>query len=438
MDSYIAGIVSLVLIVLLIYAGAYVAVALSIVSFLGVWFIKADAFIAVRMMTLAVTDSIKAYDYAAIPTFVMMGMIVGKAGFGADVYEVANQLFRRVRGGLGVATVVANAAFAAVTGSSIASASVFTRVAVPEMIRFNYNKRFAVGVVAGSSVLGMIIPPSVMLIIYAFVAEQSIGDLFLAGVIPGLLLAVAYVAAIWLMTVFMPKFVGEGAFVTPVEDHQLLPPAELLVKIMPIAILIVVVLGGIYTGFFTASEAGATGALIAYIISLFRGRISWASFKDILIDTGHITANILFLIIAASMYSRMLGIAGLPSLLANWLEHINLGFAWLMTVYVILLLFLGTIIDTASIILICVPLFLPAIESMNLSLVWFGLITVVGAEIGLLTPPFGLSCFVIKSAVDRPDISLGDIFAGAFPFAVIMLLVLIVLIAFPQISLILL
>ena len=438
MDPYIAGFVSLILIVLLIYAGGYVAVVLSIVSFLGVWFIKGDALIAVRMMTLAVTDSIKAYDFASIPTFVMMGMIVGKAGFGSDVYEVANQLFRRVRGGLGVATVAANAAFAAVTGSSIASASVFTRVAVPEMIRFNYNKRFAVGVVAGSSVLGMIIPPSVMLIIYAFVAEQSIGDLFLAGVLPGLLLSAAYIAAIWLMTVFMPNFVGPGAFVTSIDDDKLLPTGELIVKILPISILIVVVLGGIYTGFFTASEAGATGALIAYLLSLTRGRIDWRSFKEILIDTGHITANILFLIMAASMYSRMLGIAGLPSLLATWLDHINLGVFWLMTVYVILLLFLGTIIDTASIILICVPLFLRAIEDMNLSLIWFGLITVVGAEIGLLTPPFGLSCFVIKSALDRPDVSLTDIFAGAFPFAVVMLIVLILLIAFPQISLVIL
>jgi C4-dicarboxylate transporter DctM subunit len=435
MEPYLAGIVSLILIVLLIYAGAYVAVVLSIVSFLGVWFIKGDALIAVRMMTLAVTDSIKAYDFASIPTFVMMGMIVGKAGFGSDVYEVANQLFRRVRGGLGVATVAANAAFAAVTGSSIASASVFTRVAIPEMIRFDYSKRFAVGVVAGSSVLGMIIPPSVMLIIYAFVAEQSIGDLFLAGVIPGLLLSAAYVAAIWLMTVFTPAYVGRGAFVVPVSGDKLLPPGELFIKVLPITTLIIVVLGGIYTGFFTASEAGATGALIAYILSLFRGRIGWKHFKEILIDTGHITANILFLIMAASMYSRMLGIAGLPSMLAAWLDHINLSFFWLMTVYVILLLFLGTIIDTASIILICVPLFLRAIEDMNLSLIWFGLITVVGAEIGLLTPPFGLSCFVIKSALDRPDVSLTDIFAGAFPFAVVMLLVLIVLIAFPQLSL---
>ena len=171
---------------------------------------------------------------------------------------------------------------------------------------------------------------------------------------------------------------------------------------------------------------------------MLRRRIDWKSFREVLIDTGHITANILFLIIAASMYSRMLGIAGLPFLLGEWLENINVGFGPLMTLYVVLLLFLGTIIDTGSIILVCVPLFLHAVESMGLSLVWFGLITVVGAEIGLLTPPFGLSCFVIKTAIDRTDISLNDIFFGAFPFAVVMLAVLMVLIAFPQLTLVLL
>jgi tripartite ATP-independent transporter DctM subunit len=280
----------------------------------------------------------------------------------------------------------------------------------------------------------MIIPPSVMLIIYAFVAEQSIGELFLAGILPGLLLSVAYILTILLMTVISPRFVGPGAFVTRDEDLKSMSTVDMIVKIAPIVVLIGIVLGGIYTGYFTASEAGATGAFFALVMAILRKRIDWKALKDILVDTGHITANILFLIMAASMYSRMLGIAGLPSLLSTWLEQINLGFVWLMSVYVVLLLFLGTIIDTASIILICVPLFLTAIESMNLSLIWFGIITVVGAEIGLLTPPFGLSCFVIKSALNRDDITLNDIFAGALPFAIVMLLVLIVLIAFPQIS----
>jgi tripartite ATP-independent transporter DctM subunit len=438
MEPYIVGFCSLIAIVVLIYCGCYVAIALSLVSFFGVWFIKADPVIGVRMMTLAVTDAIKHVDYASIPTFVMMGLIVGKSGFGTDIYDVANQIFRRLRGGLGIATVAANAAFAAVTGSSIAAASVFTRVSVPEMIRYDYTRHFAVGVVAGSSVLGMIIPPSVMMIIYAFVAEQSVAHMFIAGILPGLLLATAFVGVIMLMTAFAPKFIGAGAFTKHVEDRDLMVVGEMIWKLVPLVLLILIVLGGIYTGFFTPSEAGATGALTAFVLALLGRRLNWTAFKEILIDTGHITANLLFLIIAASMYSKMLGIASLPFLLSQWIDHIQLGFVGMMMVYVVLLLFLGTIIDTGSIILVCVPLFLTAIENMGLSLVWFGLITVVGAEIGLLTPPFGLSCFVIKAAVNRDDISLNDIFLGAFPFALAMLLVLIVLIAFPQISLVLL
>jgi tripartite ATP-independent transporter DctM subunit len=434
MEPLIIGFVSLALIVLLIYAGAYVAIALALVSFLGVWVIKGDMTIAMRMMTLAVTDSIKTYDFASIPTFVMMGLIVGKAGLGAEIYEVAHQAFRRLRGGLGIATVVANAAFAAVTGSSIASASVFTRVSIPEMIRFDYSKRFSVGVVAGSSVLGMLIPPSVMLIIYAFVAEQSVGDMFLAGVVPGLVLSVGYVLLILGMCRLAPGFIGKGALVTIADDRSLMLWGEMALKLAPLVTLIVIVLGGIYSGVVTASEAGAAGALVAYAIALLRRKLSFQQVKEVLIDTGHITAAILFLIMAATMYSRMLGIAGLPSMLSDWLTGTQLNLALLMTLYVVLLIFLGTIIDTASIILICAPLFLKTIEDMGLSLVWFGIITVVGAEIGLLTPPFGLSCFVIKTALERTDISLNDVFMGAFPFAVMMLAILILLIVFPQLS----
>ncbi len=438
MEPFIVGLVSLIAIVVLIYCGCYVAIALSLVSFLGVWFIKSDPVIGVRMMTLAVTDAIKHVDYASIPTFVMMGMIVGKSGFGSDIYEVANQIFRRLRGGLGIGTVAANAAFAAVTGSSIAAASVFTRVSVPEMIRYDYTRHFAVGVVAGSSVLGMIIPPSVMMIIYAFVAEQSVAQMFIAGIIPGILLAAAFIGAIMMMTAFAPGFIGKGAFTKQVEDHDLLPIGMMIWKMIPLILLVLIVLGGIYTGFFTPSEAGATGAFTAFVLSLIARRMDWQAFKEILVDTGHITANLLFLIIAASMYSKMLGIASLPFLLSQWIDQVEIGFTGMMVLYVILLLFLGTIIDTGSIILVCVPLFLTAIENMGLSLVWFGLITVVGAEIGLLTPPFGLSCFVIKAAVNRDDIGLYDIFYGAFPFAFVMLMVLVVLIAFPQLSLVLL
>ena len=277
----------------------------------------------------------------------------------------------------------------------------------------------------------MIIPPSAMLIIYSFVAEQSVGEMFLAGIIPGILLSVAYVGLIFAMGRFTPDFVGGRSS----EDLDPLTWGQIVERTFPIFGLILVVLGGIYTGWLTPVEAGAAGALLGLIIAVVRRRMSLKGFWEALLETGHITAAILFLITAASIYSRMLGLAGLPNELGDVLNETQLGFFWIMVIYVALMIFLGTLLDTASIILIMVPLFLPLVEPMGLSLVWFGIITVVGAEIGLLTPPLGISCFVIKATLDDDRIKLKDVFLGALPFAFIMLIVLIVLIRFPELSL---
>jgi tripartite ATP-independent transporter DctM subunit len=302
------------------------------------------------------------------------------------------------------------------------------------MIRYRYNKRFAVGVVAGSSVLGMIIPPSVMLIIYAVVTEQSVGAMFLAGVFPGLLLSVAFCVGIALMVRFTPGFVGGES--TGLKRPNLRRLSNLAVsQLGPVALLVGVVLGGIYGGILTPVESGAAGTVAAAILGAIKGRLNVKAIWGALVDTGHITANILFLIIAASIYSRMLGIAGLPTMFGEWLVAIDMSFALFMVLYVLLMLALGTILDTASIILIVVPLFLPALEPFGINLIWFGIVTVVAAEIGLLTPPFGISCFVIKATVDDPSITLNDVFMGALPFAAVMMVVLVILILFPQISL---
>ena len=433
------GIASVVIIVLLIYGGLYITVALGLVSFVGVWIIREDIDIAVNLLSLAVADTVSHEVFATIPLFVLMGLIVGQAGLGKDVYEVANNLFYRIRGGLGIATVAANAVFASITGSSIASASVFTRVSVPEMRRFGYRARFAVGVVAGSSVLGMLIPPSAMLIIYAIVTDQSVGHLFVAGIVPGIVLSVAYSVAILGTAYLAPEMIGGGGESGDGDEAwRSLTIVDIFWKLSPVVLLVLVVLGGIYTGWVTPVEAGAAGSLAAMIVAVFKRALSWKDLWEVLVETGHITATILFLLIAASMYSRMLGVAALPTMFGEWLQGLDLGLMAIMTIYVVLLIFLGTIIDTASIILIVVPLFLPVIEAFGGSLIWFGIVTVVGAEIGLLTPPLGISCFVIKSTINDPTISLFDIFSGAFPFAVIMLLVLILLIAYPSLSLMLL
>ncbi|MCO5123512.1 MAG: TRAP transporter large permease [Rhizobacter sp.] len=434
LSSTTVGIASLIAIVMLIYSGLHIAVALGLVSFVGVLLLKGDFDLGLNLLGLAIADSVSDEAFATVPLFVMMGLVVSRCGLGRDVYEFANDIFRGLRGGLGVATVAANAIFAAVTGSSIASASVFSKVAVPEMRRYEYGKRFTVGIVAGSSVLGMIIPPSVMLIIYAVVTEQSVGAMFLAGVLPGILLAVAFCLAIVLFAAFVPRFVG--GVDAPGEALPLGTLArDAVTKLGPVLLLVVVVLGGIYGGILTPVESGAAGTVAAAILGLIKRRLTPQAIWGALVDTGHITANILFLIIAASIYSRMLGIAALPTMFGEWLATLQMSFGAFMVLYVLLLLALGTIFDTASIILIVVPLFLPALEPLHINLVWFGIVTVVGAEIGLLTPPFGISCFVIKATIDDPSITLNDVFMGALPFAAVMLVVLVLLIAFPQISL---
>ena len=437
MSGFEIGLLSVLAILVLIYAGLYVPVALGLVSFISVWLLRGSLEAPIYLLTLAASNSLEDYIFGVIPLFVLMGLLVSQAELGRDIYQVANAALRRVKGGLGVATVAANAAFAAITGVSIASAAVFTRVSVPEMLRFGYKPRFAVGVVAGSSVLGMLIPPSVMLIIYALITEQSVADLFTAGIVPGILLSLAYTVAIIAMAQFIPAYVGgqdsqgqaAGAGMTAREASS---------KTAPIVILVLLVLGGIYGGLFTPTEAGAVGAAGALIVALVKRKLNRTTLWRVLVETGHITASILMLIVAATMYSRMLALSGLPNDLGEWITQAEIGLYGILAIYVVILILMGTILDTTSIILIMVPLFLPIIEPYGVSLVWFGIVTIVGAEIGLLTPPLGIACYVIKATLaDEDRISLFDIFAGAFPFALIMLVVLILLIVFPQLSLVL-
>ncbi|MDC1482194.1 TRAP transporter large permease [Ascidiaceihabitans sp.] len=431
MDPLTIGMLSVGAIVVLVYLGLYIPIALGLVSFVSIWIMSGKSILAFNFLKVAVGDGVTEYNFATIPLFTLMGLLVSKARLGRDIYDVMNSAFRKVLAGLGMATVGANAIFAAVTGSSIASASVFTKIAVPQMMRYNYNKRFAVGVVAGSSVLGMIIPPSAMLIIYSFVAEVSVGDMFLAGIIPGLLLTAVYMVAIYLMARFWPSYIGADI---KTDELPAMDRGEMFQKAWPIIALILLVLGGIYTGWLTPVEAGAAGASLALIVALVRRSMSRQEFWDTLVETGHITAAILLLIAMASFYSRMLGYAGLPNQLDSLLQEWNLSFFQIMLLYVALMLVLGTLLDTASIILIVVPLFITLIESQGLSLIWFGIVTVIGAEIGLLTPPLGISCFVIKSTLNDPNISLKDVFLGSLPFAFLMLLALIVIIQYPILS----
>lgn len=425
------GIAAVVLLLAAVYFGMHIGIALILTSFVAVALLK-DPTIAARMAAAAAGDSLREYLFGVIPLFVLMGLLVSVSGVGRDTFDVFEWLLRKVRGGLGVATVGANAVFAAITGISIASASVFTKVAVPEMIRHGYTPSFAVGVVAGSSVLGMLIPPSLLMIIYGVLAEESVGRMFLAGVVPGLLLALAFCAMIVAMVRFSPRRILVSERPPTLVSHETLGSASL--KAVPIASLIVLVLGGLYAGFFTATEAGAVGAAGALAIALARRRLDASRFWRVLVETGHITVSVLFLVLAASLYSRMLALTGLPGSIASWMIDFGLGPTGFLIAYVAIVVVLGCIIDSVSIMLIMLPIVLPIVREFGLDIIWFGVITVVAVEIGLLTPPFGISVYTVKSALDDRSIGVGTIFAGAFPFVLCMLAVLALLIAFPSLS----
>ncbi|QBF30636.1 TRAP transporter large permease [Thalassococcus sp. S3] len=430
MTPFDIGLLSLAAMGLAVMAGMFVPIALMVCSFVGVWAMKGSPVLASKLLGLAANDAISSYFFGVVPLFVLMGFVVSEAGFGRDAFDVANAMFRRLKGGLGVGTVGANAIFAAITGISIASAAVFTKIAVPQMIRHGYAPRFAVGVVAGSSVLGMMIPPSLLLILFGILAEQSIGDLFLAGIGPGLLLALFFSLGIVIMAVLTPRFVGEPND----EAAERYSGPELAAKGLPIAGLIVLVLGGIYAGIFTPVEAGAMGAIGALFLGFAMGRLTLKSLWTVLLETGLVTATVCFLIIAAQMYSRMLALSGVPAGLGTLATDAQLGFWGLMILYCAIVILLGMILDSSSIMLILVPLMLPVVIPMQIDLVWFGIVTVLAVEIGLLTPPFGISVYVIKATLDDPSITLGDIFRGAAPFALIMLVVLALVLAFPVIA----
>jgi tripartite ATP-independent transporter DctM subunit len=422
---------AIVALIVLITIGMPIGIGMLLISFVGVAFIRNDV-VAMRMLGQVANDSLEEYLFAVVPLFVLMGLLVTVSGVGRDTFDVFQRLLRRLMAGLGIATVFANAIFAAITGISIASATVFSRVAVPEMIRHGYTRKFATGVVAGSSVLGMLIPPSLLFIVYAILAEESVGRMFLAGIIPGIVLALTFTATILLLAYTRRDFVfsidkDEAAY----DDFDTL---TLLRKFIPIVSLITLVLGGLYGGFFNPTEAGAAGAFGALVIALLRKSLNRRSFWNLLVETGQITVTVLFLILAASFFSRMLALSGMPQALATFFLEGPIGPYGFLLAYLVLILILGCLIDSISIMLILLPIALPVAGAAGFDLIWFGVLTVISIEIGLLTPPFGLSVYTIKSAMDAPDLKVEEIFSGALPFIGAMLFSLLLIILFPPLA----
>lgn len=431
MDPITIALLTVAGVFLLVLIGVHIGVSLALLSVVGIWAITGKPAVAISLLNTTAYQAVMDYVFAVIPLFVLMGILANLSGATRDLFSSAHVVFGRLRGGLGVATVIANAIFAAITGVSVASAAVFSKLAIPEMLRLRYDRKFAYGIVAGSAILGMLIPPSILMIVYGVLTEQSIGKLFAAGVGPGLLVAALLALGIWLRARISPGLVGDlhGAAEKP-EFGDIVKAA---LKPWGVILLVALVLGGLYGGFFTPTEAGAIGAAGALVLALISGRVNGSSSLEVLAEIGRSTASIFLLLIAAQMYSRMLTISGLASTLSEWAATLPVAPIVIVLAFVLVFLLLGMIIDSVSILLLTIPIMFPVIVKLGFDPIWFGMVSIVAIEIGLLTPPFGMVAFAMQSALGD-SASLEEIFAGSLPFTALLVVALILLIAFPAIS----
>ncbi len=430
MEPLTIGILSVVGIIALILIGFHVATALALVGFVAILSITGRFGVASSLLYNTAQAGVADYVYAVIPLFVVMGLFATQAGATRDLFVASAVLMGRLRGGLGVATVGANAVFAAVTGVSVASAAVFSKLAIPEMSRLGYNRRFALGIVGSSALLGMLIPPSILMIVYGVLSEQSIGRLFAAGVVPGLLVALVLSVMILVRAHRSPGLVGQEGEVSAV---PLEPRRRAVLRVWPLLLLIGLVLGGMYAGWFTPTEGGAVGAAGALILALAKRSLNLAATKSILLDTGRTCAAIFLLLIAAQIYSKALTLSGLPAAVSAWVLGLGLDPIVVILAFVLVILILGCFIDSVSILLLTMPIMVPVVTALGYDLIWFGMVAIVAVEIGLLTPPFGMVVFAMKASLP-PDVKVEEIFAGVMPFIVALFAALGLLIAFPGMS----
>jgi tripartite ATP-independent transporter DctM subunit len=386
-----------------------------------------------------------------IPLFMLMGEFISRSGATSDLYIGLQKSFRRIPGRLALATLFGNAVFSFVTGVSIASAATFTRIAYPEMKRHGYNKSFALGSIAGSGCLGMLIPPSVLMIVWGILTEQSIGQLFLAGVLPGLILVSFFAVYILGAAILKPDLVGEGKIVQPQPAGAEITPDSTLavsddaddvdsismwISGLGLLSLIVMVLGGIWSGWFTPTEAAGIGALIALSLGIIKG-MRWPDIYEGILAVGRTAAPLLILLIAAQLYSRTLTMTGVVTAIQGFFADAGLDPWQIITMMVIVWFILGMIIDSVSIMLLTVPIFAPIAAAMGMDPLAYALVGILAIEAGILTPPFGLLVYTVKASIpdqgDGDNVTLMDIFKGSTPYWILLLALIILLYNFPGI-----
>ena len=437
------AIVLIVSLLVMVALGVHIAIALGMTSALGVYLVTGGNFdVVLNMLASTAYESLRSYEFAVIPLFMLMGEFIGKSGAVADVYQAIHRGLRRIPGRLAVATLLGNAIFSFVTGVSIASAAAFSRIAYPEMKRFGYHHGFALGAIAGSSCLGMLIPPSVLMIVWGLLTERSIGQIFLAGVFPGLLLLTLFVIYVLAMALLRPSLVGGGRdkAVTEIEPQDSEPTPvvsrwQVWGSAFGIISVVVAVLGGIWFGVFTPTEGAGAGAFIGLVMAIAKG-MRYRGIIDSILSVGRTSAPILLLLVSASLYSRTLAMTGV----SNAIQDVFLGtdmLPWMIIAVMVGIWFmLGMVIDSISIMLLTVTIFEPIAVNLGYDPIAFAIVGILAIEAGLLTPPFGLLVYTVKAAIQDEDdgISIMQIFRSSTPYWFIMLIGMIAIANFPQIA----
>ena len=427
MDPVTAGVLGTALVFFLLFLGMPIAFALMFVGFAGISYLTSiEAGLPIAARTVYEVSAY--YPYTVIPLFIVMGGFAGSSGMTKDLYITFDKWFRKLPGGLGIATIGACAGFAAVSGSSVATAATMGTVALPEMKRFNYHPRLATGSIAAGGTLGFLIPPSIGFIVYGMLTEQSIGKLLVAGMIPGLLLALAYIGIIIAMVKLNPSL----APTIPESVSWRERFSSLMGVWEPLAVFLLV-MGGIYGGFFTPTEAGAIGATVLFLISILKGKLNRQNLGEALLEAVRISVMVLFLVAGANVFSYFLALSTIPMQVATWAAGLEVSPYLIHTIIVIIYLFLGCFLDAISMMVLTMPVIFPVILALNFDPIWFGVIAVLMMEAGLITPPMGLNIFTVAGVAK--DTPVETIFRGVAPFLLSIFALVILITLFPGLAL---
>ncbi len=421
------GLLSILAIFVLLFARMPVAYVMLVVGMTGFAYLRSyDAMLSISSQTIY--NTFASYSLIVVPLFVWMGYIAFHSGLSGRIYDATYKVMGSMKAGLAMATIGACTAFGAICGSTTATAATMSAVSLPEMKKYNYDRSLSTATVAASAILGVMIPPSVIFILYGISAQESIRRLFLAGIFPGLLLMLLFMLAVYLQASFNNELAPAGPKV---------PWGEKIMAVInggsEVIIIFIAVIGGLFAGIFTPTEAGAVGAFATLVVAVIRKKLNWQGFVDSLSDTVRISAMIMFLVATATIYGRFLAVSGLPGGLARWAVELPLPPVAIMVVILIIYLILGFFIDALALVLLTVPIFYPVAVELGFDPIWFGVIIVLALGMGVITPPVGANVYVV-AGVDR-ETPVMTIFRGIWPFLIAIFICIALLIIFPQIAL---